>query len=737
VSQKEGKMPIARLARCLGEIAQRLCAFIRRRCCTAPPTPPPPNPEPRKAKVEDLIVPSGGPQGPVNPAEFSLVGEFDIGWLLDPGYERLLDNLAASPVAFKTVRIMKVFTSGINAPAVAPETGINTTSSGGTVWPAGGTIDLTGTLNALAQLTSRGLVPLVVLGFFPDGIYTGTGAPAAGPTGPSGPTAADWATIRANWKALVQAFFDALLADSRFGNAVIARWWFEVWNEPDNSIGFWNPDGSTVPSLGATPGPNALDYYQQLYQATSDLIRAKGYGVRLGGPAIMGPNVTGLTVSTPPTTPTLMSQFVDFVKGSGVKCDFLSFHGKGEWDQCLNGTPSLQSIVDAADQTAQLAQAAGLSSVTVINDEADMRVSFAVPFKPRMTEHFPAWSTAAMIAYDSLSAQYAPMRFMAASDDCNLQLVGWTEFTGTGSGSAFVPAAFGQQRSIMTAASKWPNGQCPTDLLKLPIYSFYELLRLLGDQHGTFLSGSNNYYPHNSDLFHAITVATTHIGSVFCVCPPNPPSGPSNWWTLNYSIVGIPWPTINWYKFQIDGTISNGFTAAGGPTAEPDATFCTPDKSHRPPVSSIALPFSASTVQAIRKAQELSVTVSAPKVAIAGGTFNTSLTLAPYTTTVLWITPYSTTTPATPAWAPTNPAVVYAADYGKNVLLRWQPDLDPAFYSYEVYRDNAEVPVSPAPLRSALWIDTNPPTGQHTYRILTRSPSGVASGLSPALSVTV
>jgi hypothetical protein len=71
-------------------------------------------------------------------------------------------------------------------------------------------------------------------------------------------------------------------------------------------------------------------------------------------------------------------------------------------------------------------------------------------------------------------------------------------------------------------------------------------------------------------------------------------------------------------------------------------------------------------------------------------------------------------------------------------LLRWQPDPDPAFYSYEVYRDSLEAaPVSPIPLRSALWTDTNPPAGQHTYWILTRSPSGVASAFSPAMTVTV
>ena len=471
-------------------------------------------------RVFDLTVPLSGPKGAVNAAEFSLAQQFDVDWLADPGCRRMLDNMAASPTAFQTVRVMKVFTSG------TPETGTGATTSSGTVWPAGGTINLTSTLNALHELTSRGLVPFVVLGFFPDGIYTGTASGVSGVTGPdvSAIPAADWTKILANWRTLVQTFFEALTADVRFGAGAIAQWWFEVWNEPDNPA-FWTPDASTAD----------LGYYQQLYEATSEVVTANGYNIRLGGPAIMGTSVTGTN---------LMSPFIDFVTGKttgqALKCDFLSFHGKGEWDGCLNGQPVLQSAVDAADQTASMAQNAGLTTIKVINNEADMRANFAVPFRPRMTGQFPAWLTAMMVAYDSLSSQYAPIRCMAGSDNAELQLVGLTQQV-PGGPASFAPAAFGQQRSLMTAASSWSSGTCPIDLLKVPVYNFYELLRLLGDQHGTFLTGGSNYYPHNSDLFHMITVAATHIGSVFCVYPPNPSAGPAQSpWTLNVLNPGHP-----------------------------------------------------------------------------------------------------------------------------------------------------------------------------------------------------
>jgi hypothetical protein len=696
-------------------------------------------------KTFDLIVPLSGPKGAVNPAEFSLVQQFDVGWLLDPGCQRMLDNMQASPVAFQTVRVMKVFTSG-GTPELGIPVGDNpSTVSGGTVWPGGApssSITFTTTLDALYELTSRGLIPFIVLSFFPDGVYNLTEYAGTSllpmPTGPANEDGVnDWSQILANWQTLVQAFFSALITDSRFGPAAIAQWWFEVWNEPDNPS-FWGPDGGT----------GSLTYYQQLYQTTCAAVAATvttaGYTIRLGGPTIMGPSVLGENTTFPGPLPTLMSGFIDFVTGNNLKCDFLSFHGKGEWDGCLNGAPVLQLAVNCADQTASSAQKAGLNSITIINDEADMRANYDVPFRPRMTEQFPAWLTAMMIAYDSFSSEYAPMRFMAGSDNAELQLVGQIQ-QAPGDAPTFAPAAFGQQRSIMTASSvkddsqtedfSWSSGACPLDLLKIPAYNFYEVLRLLGDQHGTFLTGASNYYPHNSDLFHMITVAATNIGSVFCVYPPNPPTGPSQGpWTLNYSIVGISWPTINWYQFQIDGTLSNGFKASGAAAAEPVATSCTPDVL---PVTSLPLPLASSVVSAVRQSQEFSVAASSVGEVLSGGKFSTVVKIPANTTIVFWLTENTADVPATPAWETADPYTVDTTDYGSAVILRWQPILDPTFYSYEVSRDDEKTVISPSPLRAALWVDTNPEAGPHTYWIRAFSASGVPSAYSLPLAVTV
>jgi hypothetical protein len=79
--------------------------------------------------------------------------------------------------------------------------------------------------------------------------------------------------------------------------------------------------------------------------------------------------------------------------------------------------------------------------------------------------------------------------------------------------------------------------------------------------------------------------------------------------------------------------------------------------------------------------------------------------------------------PRAPAWLET------AVDNG-NVILRWSANREPFFYSYEVFRLRDGVPdqlLTPDPLRSALWIDTEPPSGRSTYGVRAVSASGVFS----------
>src|SRR5579862_8131686 len=242
----------------------------------------------RKAKVgdslqvRDLKVPLGGPHGPVRPDEFRMVGVFDIDWITDTRFKRLLDNMMASPGAFKRVRVFKCLNSGLQESGA----GAPPVTSSGIVWPAlAAPMDFSVTLNGLAEITSRGLIPHVVLGFFPS---------AVSPSPVTPPASYD------NWKTLVASFLNTLAGDARFGAAALNNWWFEVWNEPNNPS-FWS-------------GAEA-DYFN-LYDATAGAVSqwqtTSGVKIRLGGPAI----IYDLQ---------WMQDFLTHVSGPPtVQCDFIS-----------------------------------------------------------------------------------------------------------------------------------------------------------------------------------------------------------------------------------------------------------------------------------------------------------------------------------------------------------------------------------------------------------------------------
>lgn len=70
------------------------------------------------------------------------------------------------------------------------------------------------------------------------------------------------------WSALIEAFARHLVA--RYGEAEVARWYFEVWNEPN--IDFWSGD------------PKEATYYK-LYATTAQALKRVSPALRVGGPA--------------------------------------------------------------------------------------------------------------------------------------------------------------------------------------------------------------------------------------------------------------------------------------------------------------------------------------------------------------------------------------------------------------------------------------------------------------------
>jgi len=593
--------------------------------------------------------------GPFDAGAFGTVGVFDADWLTTPGFTRMLDYFAASPGAFAGVRFFGALSSGTREDT--------TPTSGGTLWPDPATPpDFTATFAALHALTSHGLTPFVQLSFFPGAIApTPITLPALpAPSTPSAPLAR-WE----RWQSLVRAFLDALAADARFGADAMRTWGFEVWNEPNIPV-FW--------------GGTFADYLD-LYRATSQVVQKVGHPIRLGGPALAYlPASAGEDAGA-----SLMRRFLTFLRDEpDVQCDFLSYHAKGTW--AADGEPDLATLIEAATETAASARALvpdRCRGLLILNNEADEKIGFDIPYAPRMDERNSAWLAASLIAHDALTVRHRPsgLHFATAADNANLQLV---------------RAPFDGRRSLLTRAA--PDD--PTDLLKIPAYGFYELLRLLGNEHGTTIAGNNVLHPV-TNLFHLITVAETHVAAIFATHPYE--TIPARARDIEYTLRDLPWQAVNVALLGIDGTHANGFAAAGGRLSPP-----WPD---------------AAMAALIRRAAELTALVPIRHgVAVRDGVLTERLALAPYTTALLWLTPVSDAAPRPPAWL-----LVEAT--GTNIVVWWEPAHDPAFCRYDLARvtDGQVGPsITPELLRAALWVDTAPPE-PHTYAVRTISASGIAS----------
>ncbi|TCZ53141.1 GH39 family glycosyl hydrolase [Roseicella aquatilis] len=551
-------------------------------------------------------------------AEFDMVGVFDIDWLAEPRFSRMLDAMAASPGAFGAVRVFGVLNAG--------ERENTFPVSSGTTWPAPeAPMDFAPALQGLEALVARGLTPFLPLAFFPAAVSP---RPIAPPP--------DFA----RFGALVRGFLDAAVA--RFGAAEVARWWLEAWNEP-NMPPFWGGD---------------FGRYLGLYRATAEAVRAGGHRLRLGGPVIAW---------MPGEGPPLMRRFLEFLRDAPeLPCDFLSYHRKGIW-VAEEAEPRLARLTEAAEQTLALAREIvpdRLPGLVLVNNEADMKVGFDTPYAPRMDAQFPSWLAASAVAHTALSLRHGT-RLLAAADNANQHLV---------------RAPFDGRRALFTRTDAGPE-----DLLKLPVFGFYEMLRLLGDRVLAIEAGPELY-----------EVATMGEGGVALLATLQG-GAPRR---LRREIAGLPWPRVNLAVFRIDATHGNAFAAAG----------------RRMPGR-----VDAGAAGRLRQAAELGIGAPLRSGLVPrDGRLALDLALEPQATLLAWISPFDPAPPETPGGFRAEPR-------GADLLLRWRPLRAPGFYGYDLRRRDGGGPwrrIAPLPLRAADWTDTAPPRGALAYRLHAVSASG-------------
>ena len=97
------------------------------------------------------------------------------------------------------------------------------------------------------------------------------------------------------WKDYITAFLNFLI--HRYGIGEVRTWFFEVWNEPDLPVAFWN---------------GTRDEYFQLYEATVQAIKAVDSRIQVGGPATSNSK--------------WVRSFLKYCGERGLPVDFVSTH---------------------------------------------------------------------------------------------------------------------------------------------------------------------------------------------------------------------------------------------------------------------------------------------------------------------------------------------------------------------------------------------------------------------------
>ena len=164
------------------------------------------------------------------------------------------------------------------------------------------------------RMLQNGARPFVELSFFPSDIAARKGSVGFW-WGGNGSPPSDYS----KWAELVRHFAQHCV--DRYGVDEVRSWYFEVWNEPDLSDGFFT---------------GTQDQYFELYKVTALALKALDPQLRVGGPATSNYHVPdeiwkkAEADGTDPLTlqwrPTWIEDFLNYCKKNSLPVDFVSTH---------------------------------------------------------------------------------------------------------------------------------------------------------------------------------------------------------------------------------------------------------------------------------------------------------------------------------------------------------------------------------------------------------------------------
>ncbi len=192
-------------------------------------------------------------------------------------------------------------------------------------------------------LHSIGLKPFVELGFMPNALASGNSTVFwwRGNTTPP----KDYEKWKALIRHLAQHFTD------RYGEDEVKDWYFEVWNEPNLSPGFWT---------------GTQEDYFKLYKYSAEAVKSVNPDYKVGGPATAG-------AAWEP-------EFIEYCEKNNVPLDFISTHSYGVKQGFLDEYGNSGTVLSNDD-------------FAVSSDVIQSRKEISTSSMPNLELHYTEWSS--------------------------------------------------------------------------------------------------------------------------------------------------------------------------------------------------------------------------------------------------------------------------------------------------------------------------------------------------------
>ena len=151
------------------------------------------------------------------------------------------------------------------------------------------------------------------------------------------------------WEAFIKNLTEHFT--ERYGAEEVKTWYFEVWNEPNLSPGFWS---------------STQEEYFKLYKYSASAIKSVNTAYKVGGPGTAGA--------------AWESEMIDFCQKNKVPIDFVSTHSYGVNQGFL-------------DEYGQGGTALSKDPMAVSGDVLQSRKEIATSSKPNLELHYTEWSS--------------------------------------------------------------------------------------------------------------------------------------------------------------------------------------------------------------------------------------------------------------------------------------------------------------------------------------------------------